>query len=320
MPTVNTVLGPLDTAKLGFTLSHEHIVLSSAGIKEVYPEFIGSRDAIIRDAAKQLTEAKKGGVDSMVDVTTLDLGRDVVLAREVSKRSGVNVIACTGIWRDIPRAFWDAHPDDVAALFVREITEGIEDTGVKAGIIKVATDQGGVTPANEIILRAAARASNTTGAPISAHTWALERVGEQQVRIFKEEKVDLNRVYIGHSNDTTDVEYLTGLLKQGVWLGLDRTPGGTAAGSPMWPQRAETTKRLIDAGWGHRIMLGHDWSVYPGIIGTRKGQQAFLDTNPDGFLFISRVFLPRLRELGVSEGAVKQMMVDNPRRFFEGRG
>ena len=155
----------------------------------------------------------------------MDVGREIRLMGAVSRRSVINVIAATGIWRDIPMLFWATAPDMIADLFVREIEVGIEDTGIKAGIIKVANDQGGVTPEGEIILRAAARAQKRTGVPISTHTWALERVGEQQVRIFEDEGVDLNHVYIGHSNDTTDIGYLTGLLDKGVWLGLDRYPG-----------------------------------------------------------------------------------------------
>jgi phosphotriesterase-related protein len=315
---INSVLGPLDTRRLGFTLSHEHVVLSSAGIRHVYPDFIGQRNTIVANAVRILRQAKAEGVDTMVDVTTLDLGRDVRLVREVSRRSGMNIIACTGIWRDIPRAFWQARPDDVAALFVREIKEGIENTGIKAGIIKIATDMGGVTPEGEVILRAAARAAKKTGVPVSCHTWALERVGEQQVAIFQEEGLNLNQAYIGHSNDTTDLDYLTGLLKKGVWLGLDRTPGGTAVGSPQWSERAITTKHLIDAGWSHRILLGHDWCTYPGIIGPQQ-QKEFLARNPDNFLFITHKFLPRLREMGVPDKTITQITVDNPRRFFENK-
>ena len=114
---------------------------------------------------------------------------------------------------------------DIAPLYIREIEEGIEGTDIKAAIIKVANDVGGVTPEGEIILRAAARAQKATGVPISTHTWAPERVGEQQVAIFEDEGVDLNKVYVGHSNDTDDTDYLIGLLEKGVWIGLDRYPG-----------------------------------------------------------------------------------------------
>jgi phosphotriesterase-related protein len=224
MATIETVTGPLDTARLGFTLSHEHVVVTSAGIPHVFPEFV-DRAGSIELAVQELGQAYAGGLRTIVDVTTFDLGRDVRLLAEVSRRSGVQIVCATGTWRDIPRAFWNESPDTIARLYLREIEEGIEGTGIKAGIIKVANDVEGVTPEGEIVLRAAARAHRATGAPISTHTWAPGRVGEQQARIFEDEGVDLGRVYIGHSNDTTDLGYLEGLLRRGAWLGLDRFPG-----------------------------------------------------------------------------------------------
>jgi phosphotriesterase-related protein len=137
------------------------------------------------------------------------------------------------------------------------------------------------------------------------------------VRILLEEGVDLDRVYIGHSNDTFDVDYLLGLLEKGVWLGLDRYPGGRVAGTPNWEQRTEIVKKLIDAGYGHRIMLSHDHSI-PRSQPTRELAEQRHRYNPDGYLFITRKVLPRLLELGASEEDVQRIMVDNPRRFFEG--
>ncbi len=316
MAVINSVLGPLQTRDLGFTLSHEHVLVTSAGIQHVYPEFI-DREGTIKRAVADLKQAYSEGLRTIVDVTTMDLGRDVRLLAEVSRQSGVQIVCATGTWRDIPRAFWNATPDMIAPLYVREIQVGIEGTGIKAGIIKVANDVGGVTREGEIILRAAARAQKATGVPISTHTWAPERVGEQQVRIFQEEGVDLDRVYIGHSNDTTDTDYLIGLLKKGVWIGLDRFPGGLTAGTPNWEVRTETARKLIDAGFAHRIMLGHDWSVTL-TIATREMQETRRKYNPDGYLFITRKVLPRLRQLGVPDKTIHQVMVENPRRFFEG--
>lgn len=313
MAPVNTVLGPIDSSELGFTLSHEHITLGAAGAAATYPGF-QDRQAIADAAAAALSEAYAGGVRAIIDVTTFDLGRDVALMQEVSRRSGVHAIPCTGNHLAVPRIFWGAPVDRVAALFIKEITEGIENTGVKAGIIKVASDRGGVTENEEIVLRAAARASNATGTRISTHTWSPDRVGEQQTRILKEEGVDLNRVYIGHSNDDTDLGYLTGLLEQGVWLGLDRYPGGRIPGTPKWEERTAIVKRLIDAGWAHRLMLSHDHSTPMVQPSPELRRERF---NPDGYLFITRNVLPRLRELGAADADIQAMMVDNPRRFFE---
>ena len=316
MAIINSVLGPLDTANMGFTLSHEHVIVTSAGIQQMYPEFI-DRAATIERAVRDFKEAHNEGLRTIIDVTTIDLGRDIRMLEQVSRESGINIICCTGVWRDIPRVFWTASPDDIAPLFIREIEQGIEGTGIKAGIIKVANDVGGVTEEGEIILRAAARAQKATGVPISTHTWAPERVGEQQVRIFEEEGVDLNKVYVGHSNDTTDTGYLIGLLEKGVWIGLDRYPGMRPE-LPNWEARTETAYKLIEAGFVDRIMLGHDWSVSL-MIANREMREARDAGNPDGYLFITRNVLPKLRELGASSEDIQKIMVDNPRRFFEGQ-
>ena len=317
MTTINSVLGPLDTADLGFTLSHEHVIVTSAGIQYVYPEFIDRAGSIERGIA-DLRTAYSEGLRTIIDVSTIDLGRDIRLLEQVSRESGVNIICATGTWRDIPRVFWTSTPDMIAPLYIREIEEGIENTGIKAGIIKVANDMGGVTDEGEIILRAAARAQKATDVPISTHTWAPERVGEQQVAIFEEEGVDLNRVYVGHSNDTTDTEYLIGLLERGVWIGRDRYPGRKTELTPDWEGRTETAWKLIQAGWSRRIMLGHDWSVTLSIA-SQKMQEQRHKHNPDGYLFITRRVIPRLKELGATDEDINNIFISNPRRFFEGQ-
>ncbi len=243
----------------------------------------------------------------------MDLGRDIRAIEQVSRESGVNFIVATGTWLDIPRSFAAAAPDDIAALYTREIEEGIEGTGIKAAVIKVANDAGGVTEAGETILRAAARTHRATGVPIYTHTRAQERVGEQQVRIFEDEGVDLNRVCVGHSNDSTDLGYLTGLLKKGVWLGLDRYPSQ----DPSWQERTRVVKQLLDAGYGDRLMLGHDNSVKLAIAPKSRMIERS-KANPDGYLFITRNVLPYLMELGASKDQIDALMVANPRRYFAG--
>ncbi|MBM3941362.1 MAG: phosphotriesterase-related protein [SAR202 cluster bacterium] len=316
MATINTVLGPIDTANMGYTLSHEHVGTNSAGLRHTYPEFV-DRAGIIEQSVAAFKAAYDLGVRTVVDVTTFDLGRDIRMIEEVSQKTRLQIIAATGNHLSVPRSFGEVSPDLIVPLYVREIEEGIEGTGIKAGIIKVASDRGGITPPQEVILRAAARTHLRTGTPISTHTWSPDRVGEQQVRILEEEGVDLNRVYIGHSNDDTDLSYLLGLLEKGVWLGLDRYPGGRIAGTPKWEQRTEVAKQLIDAGYAHRIMLSHDYSV-PKARHSPEMQEERRRLNPDGYTFISKKVLPRLRELGVSSQVIQQITVENPRRFFEG--
>jgi phosphotriesterase-related protein len=315
MATVNSVLGPLDTADLGFTLTHEHLFTASAGIQQTFPELFGDFDKLTEQVQWSLNEAREGGVKTIVDLSTMDLGRDIRFIAEMARRTGVQILAATGIWRDIPRALWLRSPDEIAALFVREIEVGIEGTGIKAGIIKVANDTGGVTREGEIILRAAARAAKQTGVRISTHTYAPERVGEQQVAIFEDEGFDPNRIYIGHSNDTADLDYLLGLVRRGVWLGLDRHQTSAPIG-PDAEGRTQTLAALIRAGVGDRLMVSHDW----GVLGVSRTSdpRASRGYNPDGWLFTKRKVFPRLLELGITQEQIDLLNIDNPRRFLGG--
>jgi len=269
-------------------------------------------DATRANAIRELTEAKQGGIDTLIDLTTPDLGRDVEFVRDVSRASGMNVVVATGIWRDIPRSFWTRDIDEIAAIFVREIEVGIGDSGIKAGCIKVANDMGGVSPEGERILRGAARALKRTGCPISTHHWAPEEVGRRQVELFQDEGAPMDRIAIGHSADTTDVAYLEELLKTGVYLSMDRYPG--AAGRPNWEQRNATVKALIDKGWAGKLMLGHDYAPMAVV----RGEQAPAGSGPTRYLFVSTVAIPALMAQGVSQETVDLMMREVPRRFLVG--
>ncbi len=311
MPTVETVLGPIEASRLGNVLSHEHVLVGMGEDNHHYP-WLFDWDQTRANAIRELTEAKQGGINTVIDLTTPDLGRDVEFVREASRASGMNVIAATGIWRDVPRSFWTRDIEDIAAIFVREIEVGIGDSGIKAGCIKVANDMGGVTPEGERILRGAARACKRTGCPISTHHWAPEEVGRRQVEVFQEEGVPMDRVAIGHSADTTDVDYLEDLLRTGVYLSMDRYPG--AAGRPNWEQRNATVKALIDRGWAERLMLGHDYAPMP-VLRDREAPAA---SGPTRYLFVSTVAVPALIAQGVAEATIDLMLREVPRRFLCG--
>jgi len=311
MATVQTVLGPMDANNLGVTLSHEHVLVGMGEDNHHYPwrfDWDATRDNTIRE----LKEAKNGGVDSIIDLTTPDLGRDVDFVRDVAQASGVNVVVATGIWRDVPRSFWARDLDEIASIFVREIEVGIGKTIIRAGAIKVANDIGGVTPEGERILRGAARALKRTGCPISTHHWAPEQVGTRQVEIFKEEGAPMDRICIGHSADTTDVTYLETLLNQGVFLSMDRYPG--SGDRPDWRARNATVKALIDRGWAHRLMLGHDYAPAPILQGAEPPDR----TQPTRYIFVTNIAIPALKAAGVSDADIHTMMVDVPRKFLTG--
>jgi phosphotriesterase-related protein len=321
--TVNTVLGPIDTSKLGFTLSHEHIIASSAGIWQAWPELFGGRARFIATAVDQLKRAKDEGVTSIIDCTTIDLGRDIRMMADVSRRSGMQVIAATGHWNDPSNTMRSRTVEELAAFFVREITGGIEGTDIKAGVIKVAN--GGMIDAfGEKLLRAAARASKMTGVPVTTHSPGAQRVGEKQAVIFEEEGLSPSKVCIGHT-DNSPADYQAGLVGRGYYVGMDQLPRGGPAppGTPLqgpgaltWQQRYAQIKALVDAGHANRMMLGNDHSLAM-TLQTTASDPLRIAQNPDGMLFVVRKAIPALEQIGVSSDAIRTMTVDVPKRYFE---
>jgi phosphotriesterase-related protein len=311
MTMVQTVLGAIDPAQLGLVLSHEHVIQSLGEDTRHYPWMFdwGQTRAV---AVRSLSEAKAGGVDTIIDLTTPDLGRDVEFLRDVAAASGMNVVVATGMWLTVPASFWERDLDEIAEIFVREIEVGIDDTAIKAGVIKVASDHriGGVTAASERILRGAARALKRTGCPISTHTSAQEGIGARQIEIFREEGAPMDRICIGHAADSTDVDYLESLLNAGVFLSMDRYPDQ----NPDGRQRNATVEALVDRGWAHRMMLGHDESPSP----VRAAQQLPAPKDPPAYLFVSTVAVPALRADGVGDDVIDTMLRDAPRRFLSG--
>ncbi len=318
MAQVNTVLGPIETAQLGFTLMHEHVVSQSPGMKDNWPDTFDRAFAVKRGVEK-LREAMAAGVKTMVDLTTVDLGRDVPLVEQIVKQAGMQVIVATGIWRQVPRFFHMRSPDVAADLFVRDITEGIQGTGIKAAIIKCATDENGITAPIEIALRASARAHRHTGVPISTHTDAWERVGLDQQRIFAEEGVDLSRVVIGHSGDTQDYDYLKGLLDRGSYLGMDRFGLDHIGGRKLLTmrERVKVIAELCRQGYAGRMVLSHDCSCHSDSRDPEWAEQTWPQWR---YTHIPRDVLPALLQEGASHGQIDQMTRDNPRAIFERQG
>jgi phosphotriesterase-related protein len=309
MTTVETALGPAATAELGPTLMHEHIVTRSPGVHENWPHLF-DRDAILASAERKLADLYARGIRTIVDLTTVDLGRDIDLIVDVARRSPVRVIVATGVWR-MPQRYFAGHGvDAVADLFVRDITRGIGTSGVKAAIIKCATDTEGVTPVIETVLRASARAQKVTGVPISTHTWAAGRSGEAQQAIFAQEGVDLRRVIIGHSGDSDDLGYLRGLMERGSTIGMDRF--GLDHYLPT-AKRVEVLARLCAEGYAGRMVLSHDANCWTDMLSEDEKRR----TRPRWhYTHISDDILPALRAAGVTEDQIEQMLVRNPRAIF----
>jgi phosphotriesterase-related protein len=311
MANVETARGPIPTAELGPTLMHEHVVTRSPGVQENWPH-LWDRPGIVALAEKKLADLHARGIRTIVDLTTVDLGRDIGLIAEVAKRSRVSIVVATGVWW-MPQRYFSAHGvDAVVELFIRDIREGIGASGIKAAIIKCATDTAGVTPVIENILRASARAQKATGVPISTHTWAAGRVGETQQAIFAQEGVDLRRVIIGHSGDSEDLKYLRGLMERGSTIGMDRF--GLDNFLPT-EKRVEVLARLCAEGYAPKMVLSHDANCWTDMLSEDDKRR----TRPRwNYNHISDDILPALRKAGVTEDQIDQMLVRNPRAIFEG--
>jgi phosphotriesterase-related protein len=314
MPTVNTVSGPIDTAHLGFTLMHEHILVHSPGVARNFA--VMDRDAALEGAVQKLKDVQARGVRTLVDLTPADW-RDIPFVKEVVARSGMQVIVATGIYWEVPHDFRadSGRPVEyVADLFIKDITEGIMDTGVRAGIIKCATDQPGVTPDVERILLASAKAHRATGVPISTHTHPASEVGLKQQDVFENEGVDLTRTVIGHSGDTEDTNYLKKLCDRGSYIGMDRF------GIDIYletAKRVATIKKMCDMGYTEKMVLSHDAACYFAWADPALRQQLVPNWH---FNHIPDDVIPALRESGVTDEQIKTMTVDNPRRIFERQG
>jgi phosphotriesterase-related protein len=312
MTTVETALGPVATTELGPTLMHEHVVTRSPGVQENWPH-LWDRSGILDIAERKMADLYSRGIRSIVDLTTVDLGRDIDLILGVARRSRVHIVVATGVWW-MPQRYFSAHGvDAVADLFIRDITQGIANSGVKAAIIKCATDTAGVTPVIDNVLRASARAQKATGVPISTHTWAAGRTGEMQQAIFAQEGVDLSRVIIGHSGDSEDLGYLRGMMERGSIIGMDRFG---LENFLTTSKRVDVVARLCAEGYAGKMVLSHDANCWSDML----SEEAKRRTRPLWhYNHISDDILPALRKAGVKEDQIEQMLVRNPRAIFEAR-
>ena len=315
MTSVATVRGPIETSQLGATLMHEHVFVLTQEIMLTYPEVWGDEDQRVADAASRLEELVAHGVKTIVDLTAIGQGRFIPRIQRVAERTSINIVVATGIYtfNDVP-FYFRGRRDAMTEMFIRDITTGIGQTSVRAGILKCATDAEGVTRGVERVLRAVAQAHRATGVPISTHTHVPTRRGLDQQRIFREEGVDLSRVIIGHSGDSTDVDYLEELIAAGSYLGMDRF--GIDTISPF-EQRIDTVVRLCERGHASRLVLSHDYSSFIDWFPEEGLAQRLPNWH---YLHISRDVIPALKRRGISDAQVHTMLVDNPKAIFERTG
>jgi len=315
---INSVLGPLDSAQLGQTLMHEHVTCADWSMRMNFGDLFFDREAIKELAILRFREAKEYDIQTVVDGTPINLGRDIHLIRDVAEASGMNIIASTGFYYQ-QEPHLAARPEkQLKELMLRECTEGINGTGILPGIFKIAVDKPGVTDFNRKLLRAVGEAAAESGLPVFCHTCPAIRNGDEALDILVECGVPVNRVIMGHSGDSDDPDYLESLLEKGAWLGMDRFDPICAAEADF-EQRVSVVAELCRRGWGNKLFLSHDTAAYLCFFDYWGANHEQIRKNSEGMLTrVHREVIPELLARGVSRESIDQMMTVNPRRFFEG--
>lgn len=323
MSVVNTVRGPVDVAELGQTLMHEHIFVTSTEHLDNYGKG-GWWDEEVRvaDAIEKLNALVAKGVRTLADPTVWGLGRYIPRIQRVAEGvPGLNIIVATGIYsfEELPHQYEHRGPgllldmpDPMIDDFVRDLTVGIADTGVKASFLKCVVDAKGLTPGVERICRAVAQAHVRTGAPITVHTNSATQSGITALDLFAEEGVDLTKVVVGHAGDSNDLDYLRRLADTGATLGMDRF--GLDLYNPT-AQRVATVAALCERGYADRMVLSHDASCFMDYFPNEWDMVAEVVPNWR-YDHIHDDVLPALREAGVTDNQIDQMLLFNPRRYF----
>jgi phosphotriesterase-related protein len=340
---VMTVLGPLPVERMGVTLMHEHILLDASG-KWVPPSccserHIGEQKVHIgilgalrmnplmnRDncqlfdvdvAVDELMRFCELGGDTVVDPTNLGIGRDPAALQTISRRTGLNIVMSTGFYLEPSHPYYVKlkSVDELAEQLIFEVGGADDKPDVIAGLIGEIGVSAAFTAAEEKSLRAAARASAATRVPLSVHLPGWVRHAHRVLDIVEEEGADPHHTVLCHMNPShMDTEYQHALARRGAWLeydmiGMDYYYADEDAQSPSDEQNAYAIKGLIDAGFIDRLLMSQD--VFLKMMLTCYGGQ--------GYGYILKHFVPRLRRLGVAAEQIETMLIANPARVFARR-
>jgi phosphotriesterase-related protein len=321
MDTVETARGAVPVGALGATLMHEHIFILNPELQQNYPNRSWDPDAHVALACEQFRQLKQRGIDTLVDLTVLGLGPDIRLIQAIAARLDIafNIVLATGYYtyKDVA-PYFRMHgpgrrvdvPEPLDEMFLADIREGIGGSGIKAALIKIATDEYGFTPDLERVFAAAARVHLQTGVPITTHTSAKVKGGLPQQSFLKKRGVDLRNVIIGHCGDTNDLDYLREVMDQGSTIGMDRF-GNDSYNAPQ--NRIDTVAAMCRQGYADRMILSHDASVFS--VNTEPQYRARIFPNWH-FNYVPDTVIPELEKRGVTAGQIRQMMVENPKRLL----
>jgi phosphotriesterase-related protein len=303
---LHTITGPIVAAKLGLVLPHEHIFVDLRGPSASdYAQ--ANADDVIHLMKPYLDAAWEAGVTGFIDCTPPGVGRNIDVLRQVAKITPIRILTPTGIYRETftPLAIRNMSVEDLAATWIRELTEGIESTPIRAGFIKLAMSDNGPTELEIRNLKAAAQASLATGAVIASHT-PNGAIMQCELRVLKTAGLDLDRFIWVHADAEPDPTFHHEAAERGAYVEID------AIGSRIdLTDQVNYALGLIEAGFASQILLSHDAGWYePGQPGGRPSGGV------RGFTTLTQEYLPRLRECGIEDDIIHQVTVINPFQAF----
>ena len=302
-PQVVTVRGPINPADLGVTLSHDHVLMDGWDIFGSYAVILDDEET----AVSELVRYRVAGGGAICDPTNGGLKRNPEALRRVSEQSGVHIVMGAGWYRErvYPPEIATTSTNDLADLLVRELTVGVGETGIRPGFIgEIGTERGAITPAEERVFRASARASRRTGCPILTHTTHSGELALEQIALLGEEGVPAERVIVSHLGDRRERRGLLAIAASGVWLSVDNLAFVTGY-SPL-DVRADNVVMLWREGYGERILLGNDICEV----------DALAVNGGVGYGHVINDFWPLLRDRGLTEEQFHAMTVANPARAY----
>lgn len=324
MNFVNCITGPKNSGELGRTLMHEHFLFGYCGFQGDATLGGFDEEAYTKACVKAVSDARAYVIETIVDATTNECGRNVRFLKKISDLTGINIICSTGYYfqAESSYAYWNFRKSfadieqEIYDMMYTEVTKGIEGTDIKAGVIKLASSFNEITPMEEHFFKAAARVQHDTGVVIITHT-QQGTMGVQQADLLIANGASPEKIAIGHMCGSTDIAYHEDVLKRGVYVNLDRFGlQGELFHTPTDEQRMDVIKTLCDKGYGDKILLGHDSvNVNLGrpLVMTPFMQEALKDAN---IRTIGAKVLPGLKARGMSDNAIDALLTANPQRIF----
>ncbi|HJT37549.1 MAG TPA: hypothetical protein VJ818_03910 [Actinomycetota bacterium] len=328
MAVVQTVLGPIVASEMGPTLVHEHVLFSYPG-DDLDPTWSWSRADAFAIATERMTQLLEFGVRTFVDPCAIEMGRDPEFLAEVAQATGMNIVCATGFYKEeagLPYYWRVRSPEEVAELYLLEIEHGIRSTGIKPGIIKVASSDP-ITEHERAIMKAAAIAARASATTIITHC-ENSIGGDVQQQIFAENGADLARVMVGHQDQAEKSQQLVDIVERGSFVAVDRIGLEILAADD---HRVELIKGVLEAGHQEHLCLSQDHICsltsprFPYKIPEHLREVAdqllpfVLDQiyrRPHTFIFTD--FLPKLEAAGIARATFDAILRDNPRRLFGG--